>query len=89
MEVANLGLGEVNVEQSVSLGRIGANYTNAGDFTLTNASAITTITGTSFTNLAGGTMAGIGEVDVNAVNFTSGGTIAPGLSAGELSLMGM
>src|SRR5690606_24427807 len=53
-----------------------------------DAASIVTILGSSFTNLAGGTLAGLGELDFTQTSLANNGNIAPGLSAGMLTLDG-
>ncbi|MCK4343282.1 MAG: hypothetical protein KAY37_16330 [Phycisphaerae bacterium] len=83
--------GTANFDCSATLGRTEANHVNSGDFTITSDSAIVTLTGDTFTNAAGGVVAGIGTLKPSSLTsptFAYGGEVQPGLSAGVLTVSG-
>ncbi|MBT3199755.1 MAG: PEP-CTERM sorting domain-containing protein [Phycisphaerales bacterium] len=79
--------GTVHWNASGTLGTTGATHVNRGDFIIAN-SASTTVTGTSFINAPGGTIAGSGVFNVDTVAFTNDGKVSPGLSPGILTVDG-
>lgn len=73
-----------------SLGGVsGANHTNSGVFSV--ESGTLTVTGNSFTNLAGGSVRGNGTLNVGAIGaagLQNDGSVDPGLSIGSLTIQG-
>ncbi len=78
------------------LGAAGDDHLNSGTITLNSSQApagykaTLEVTGTTFTNSPGGTIAGDGKLIVAAVTngLTNAGTLSPGLSIGTLSVTG-
>jgi hypothetical protein len=88
-ELLNFGLIDFAADSTaMTIGASGDNHTNSGTIINQNATSIATVLGASFTNLAGGTLAGLGELDFSATSLTNDGMISPGLSAGALTLDG-
>ena len=72
-----------------SVGAVGANHTSSAVFAV--ESGTLTITGNSFTNLAGGSVRGNGTLNVSAFAVTglqNDGSVDPGLSIGSLTIQG-
>ena len=63
-------------------------YTSEGGSASNLVSATVTVSGTSFTNAAGGTIAGEGAFNVSSVAFTNDGVVSPGFSPGILTVNG-
>ncbi|MDD5064328.1 MAG: PEP-CTERM sorting domain-containing protein [Phycisphaerae bacterium] len=84
--LANNGI--VNISRTVALGKTGAAHTNSGDFSILELEAIVTVTGDTFINTAGGTISGIGALNISGVDFVNSGMVSPGLSPGILSITG-
>ena len=81
--------GTAAFHRSTALGATGAAHLNAGVFEISNDTTTVTVTGSSFTNLAGGEIRGVGTLNVAATGLdNAGGLVAPGLSAGTLALTG-
>ncbi len=88
-EIDNQGTIDVVAQgTATAIGRVGADNLNSGDLISRNAASVVTFTGDTFTNQATGTLAGVGELDFTATDLSNLGTIAPGLSAGTLTLDG-
>ena len=82
--------GTANFNTNTTFNKASAAHLNSGDFNIVSPSATVTFsgTGTSLTNQAAGTIAGIGTLNVSAITFTNDGTMSPGLSFGVLTLSG-
>ena len=83
-QVVNRGVMELGA--STTVGRTGANHTNSGAIRINNASV--TFTGNMLTNQTGGTILGVGTLNVLGVSFANNGQVSPGLSPGVLNLSG-
>ncbi|QEG37245.1 beta strand repeat-containing protein [Bythopirellula goksoeyrii] len=77
--------GEIEVDVDARIGATGQTHLNSGEF---NLSATAMIVGDSFTNEPGGVIQGNGELNVVATTFLNSGDIAPGDSAGTLTITG-
>jgi len=82
--------GTANFNTNTTFNKASAAHLNSGDFNIVSPSATVTFsgTGTSLTNQAAGTIAGIGTLNVSAITFTNAGTMSPDLSFGVLTLSG-
>ena len=78
--------GTFNVGTNTTVGRSGADHINDGAMSINNAAV--TFTGNTLTNTPGGTIKGVGTLNVSSVPFTNDGRMAPGLSPGILNLTG-
>ena len=78
--------GTFNVGANTTVGRSGAAHINDGSMIIDNAAV--TVTGTTLTNVPGGTISGAGTLNVSGVSFTNNGRVSPGLSPGVLNLTG-
>ncbi|XAM00515.1 PEP-CTERM sorting domain-containing protein [Phycisphaeraceae bacterium D3-23] len=79
--------GDILVQtNNASFNLAGATHVSSGTITFEAGSKLTVSgAGTTFTNLAGGTIAGSGELQLdNSIVLMNEGTIAPGASAGDL-----
>ncbi|MDB4614126.1 hypothetical protein OAH18_00405, partial [bacterium] len=88
MELNNSGTINAHVESYI--GKSGAVNTNSGTVSLLDSSKTLRFYGSSVTNMEGGTLTGVGEMDFASVTggLVNNGTIAPGLSPGQLTIDG-
>lgn len=80
---SNAGLMEFNVPTSV--GAASATHSNTGTFRVKNNTTVT-VTGSALNNVAPGRIEGQGTVSMSG--FSNQATVAPGLSAGKLTIAG-
>ena len=75
--------GEVLANYGATISATGANHANLGVIRLANTTL--TFAGATFTNHAGGLLAGSGTFGVSGVGFHNSGRLSPGASAGRLT----
>ena len=78
--------GEMGVEGRFTLGQAGADHINFG--TVEFITADVTVFGNSFVNETSGYFGGYGTVDLRPGGLLNHGTVSPGESPGELTLLG-
>ena len=88
-ELMNLGEIDITAQGTrTELGISGANHFNEGTIISRETGSVVTVFGNDFTNQQGGRLEGVGEFDFTVTGMNNLGTIAPGLSPGELILDG-
>ncbi|GEM_PF-4266524 len=83
--------GQITFEggQTTNYTTVGGTYNNSGTYTLEGASIFNSTSATStFTNEVSGRIEGTGDFRINNGQFENAGTLAPGQSAGTLTVTG-